>query len=168
MPPNTITFEMTDTLITQAAREYCGTFARNTFTPSNLAVAFACVAIVAFTPDTDGTWQWLRWLAATAPAIYGLLFAGWLVGLWWLPRLAQRRIAHQPHRNVTIAFAEPGLTLQSATERLEVRWTELLEARELPNFWLLCFRAGFKVPVPKATLAQALVDEIRARAPPKR
>lgn len=168
MPPSTLTFEMSDAMITQAAREYCGTFARSTFTPSNLAVAFACVAIVAFTPETDTTWQWLRWLAAVAPVSYAFLFAGWLVALWWLPRLARRRIAHQPHRNVTIAFAAPGLTLQSATERLEVRWTELLEARELPNFWLLCFRAGFKVPVPKAVMGSALADELRAHVPAKR
>lgn len=153
---------MTDAVMSAAIREYVIALGRAWFRPRNLALVAGsgAVALLGFEREA----AWFGWLAAAPVAIFGALLAGWLVGLWWLPREGVRRIAHLAHRNVAVECADDALAFATASERLEVAWREVVAIRRLPGYWLFCLRAGAKIPVPAALLAADTVVALRAKA----
>ncbi|MFO1314666.1 MAG: hypothetical protein U1F58_03600 [Burkholderiales bacterium] len=164
MAPIHVAYEMTDAVMTGAVREWMRALARDWFRPRNLVLVALCAAIAVRGFLQGG--HWLGWLAAVPVACYAALFAGWLVARWWLPRAGLRKLAHLPHRRVDVDFTDGTLAFATATERLEVAWSEVVEIRELPGCWLFCLRAGAKLPVPAGLLAGSTVAAFRARAAP--
>jgi hypothetical protein len=160
--PLHVSFAMTDAVISAAVREHLRALARDWFRPRHLALVGASGAIAAlgFAQDAPG---WLAWLAVAGPAAFAVVFVGWLGALWWMPRAAVRKIAHLPHRNVSVECTADSLAFATANERLEVAWCEVVEIRRLPNYWLFRLRAGAEIPVPAALFADDAVAAMRAR-----
>lgn len=159
--PLRVAFAMTDALMAAAIREYAIALGREWFRPRTLAVVAASAAMGVVGLQRDGAW--LAWLAIVPPVLFVALFAGWLGAWWWLPRSGVRRLAHLPHRDVRVEFGDDALAFVTATERLAVAWSEVAQIRRLDSFWLFCLRAGARIPVPAALLADSAVTALRAR-----
>jgi hypothetical protein len=152
---------MTDALMTRAVREELAAIARKHVKLWHVPL-IACAAAIFYVAVTrDSHWFW--WIAGIPTVIYSLLLLGWIVAWWWVPRTAARRLAHLPHRRVSVEVADPRLVFQTATERLEVTWEELTALRRLPSFWLFCLRAGARIPVPSSLLSQEAAATFRSR-----
>ena len=162
--PIHVTYDMTDAVMAGAARDWLRALGRDWFRPRNLVLIAICAAIAVRGYLQGG--HWLGWLAAVPVACYAALFAGWLAARWWLPRTGLRKIAHLPHRRVDVDLTDGTLAFATATERLEVAWSEVVAIRQLPSCWLFCLRAGAKLPVPAALLAADAVAAFRARTAP--
>lgn len=161
MEPINVTYDMTDAVMAEGTRESLRALGRDWFRPRNLAVVAASGAIGALGLAQGGSW--LAWIAVVPPVIFAMLFAGWLTAYWWLPRAGRRKIAHLPHRRVVVDLAGETLAFTTATERLEVAWSEVLAIRRLPSYWLFCLRGGAKIPVPAGLLPESAVAALRAR-----
>lgn len=98
--------------------------------------------------------------------MFAAVIVAWVSGLWWVPRTIRRRLAHLPHRQVTVEFTTADLVFQTATERLQVVWSELKEVRVLPHFWLLCLRGGAEIPLPREAVSEQALASLRIAAPP--
>ena len=146
MNQQSISFEMTDTTMTQAVKEECRAFARDHFKPRDLLLVAASTVIFVVALTRGSHWLW--WLAGIPAAILVTLGLGWVAAYLWLPRLARSRIAHLPHRTVNVEIAEEHLAFETATERLQVKWNELKSLKRLPGYWVFCLRSGARIPVP--------------------
>jgi hypothetical protein len=146
MTQPSITFEMTDAVMTQAVKEECIVFAREHIRLRELLLVAASAAIFFIALDRGSHWLW--WLAALPAGMFALLTLGWFAGYLWLPRLARSRIAHLPHRNVQVEMADEHLAFETATERLQVKWNELKNMKRLPSYWVFCLKSGARIPVP--------------------
>jgi hypothetical protein len=156
---------MTDAVATLAARERWLAVGRRLFTPGTVVIALI-TAVIFFSALQRSAGLWWLLLSGTCPVLISLLAGGWLTGLWWVPRAVRGRLAHLPHRQVTIAFRAEGLVFQSATERLELAWSELLGIRQLPHFWVFELRAGAAVPLPRSLMTAEIEAALRAAVPP--
>jgi len=164
----TVAFDMTDAVMAGAIRDWLRELGRDWFRPRNLAVIAASGAISALgATDVMQGGNWLAWIAAIPPVLFVALFVGWAGAFWWLPRAGRRKVAHLPHRRVDVEIADETLAFATATERIEVAWSEVLAIRRLRAYWLFCLRAGAKIPVPAGLLAESLVATLRARLPVK-
>jgi hypothetical protein len=110
----------------------------------------------------------MAWLLLTGagPALFAAVIVAWASGLWWVPRAMRRRLAHLPHRQVTVEFTAADLVFQTATERLQVVWSELKEVRALPHFWLLCLKGGAEIPLPREAVSEQALASLRSSASP--
>jgi hypothetical protein len=162
MFPILVGFKMTDDEIARACKESAQALGRELFTPVMLLLVGVCATIVLL--NADRGWDWLLLLMAAPVLLFGLLFAGWLSLLWWLPYVSRRRLTHLPHRGVNLEIGDDRLVFETATERLELDWVELKQVRELRNFWLFCLRSGPQIPVPKPLLSEIAIDSIRGKA----
>lgn len=163
MTQPSISFEMTDTTMTQAVKEECRAFARDHFKARDLLLiaASTVVFVVALTRDS----HWLWWLAAIPAAFLVTLGLGWVVAYLWLPRLARSRIAHLPHRTVNVEIAEEHLAFETATERLQVKWNELKSLKRLPGYWVFCLRSGARIPVPADAVDASIATRLQQHLP---
>lgn len=143
---------MTDALAAQAAREAWLALGRRLFTIPTIGLVAASAVIFRLALRGVPPWWWLL-LTGAAPALFALLVVGWTLGLWWAPRVMRRKLNHLPHRRVLIELTAPELTVQTATEQLRLRRTEVRSTRFLPSFYVLRVRAGFEIPVPPAALS---------------
>lgn len=155
---------MTDAVATQAARERWLAVGRRLFPPGTVVFALITAIIFFSALQRSAGLLWLL-LSGTCPIVISLLAVGWLTGLWWVPRAVRGRLAHLPHRQVAMEFRAEGLAFQSATERLEVAWSELLEIRQLPHFWVFELRAGVAVPLPRGRMTAEIEAALRAVVP---
>lgn len=155
---------MTDPVAARAARERWLAVGRRLFTPGTVVIALI-TAVIFLSALRGGAGLWWLLLTGTCPVLITLLAAGWLTGLWWVPRAVRARLAHLPHRQVTIEFTAGGLAFQSATERLVVAWSELLMVRQLPHFWVFELRAGAAVPLPRSLMSAEMEAALRASVP---
>lgn len=168
MEPIHVSFAMTDPVMTEAIRESLREHGREWFRPRNLAVIAGSGAIgVLGALDVMQGGPALAWIAAIPPAIFAALFVGWLAAFWWLPRAGARKLAHLPHRDVIVACTDDMVSFATATERLEVAWSEVVAIRRLPGYWLFCLRAGAKIPVPADLLPEGAIASFRARMAPR-
>ncbi len=161
MPEFSLTYEMSDALITQAVREDCVAVAREHVSLRDLLVVAGSAGVFVLAIVREGHWLW--WLAGLAPLIFALLGLGWLLAWLWLPRSAIGRLAHLPHRRVQVDASDTALTFQTATEKLEVNWLELKALTRRPHFWLFCLRAGPRIPVPSTALSADAVALLEAK-----
>ena len=167
--PVTIDFEFTDDKAAQAARENWIALGRRSFSPRSLAIIAASTAIfgVALRSRTSLAW---RLIAGTAPALILVLLIIWVIGLWWVPRAAQKRLERLEHRNVTIVGGDDELTIKTANERLAVKWIELRELRELPHYLVLVLASNAEIPMPREAVspdAKAFLEGKLAMQPPE-
>lgn len=154
-------FEMSDALISQAVREDCVAFARESFAPRDALIVLASTAVFALAVARESHWIW--WLAGLPPAFFAVLGIGWLLAYFWLPRMARSKLAHLPNRYVLVAVSEAALSFQTATERLEVTWAELKAVKRRPNFWFFCLRAGTRLPIPADLLTREAVSLLETK-----
>ena len=80
--------------------------------------------------------------------------------------LAASRVAHLANRCVQVEASEATLSIQTATERLEVAWGELKALKRRPNFWLVCLQSGTRFPIPAELLIQEAVAVLQAKLTP--
>jgi hypothetical protein len=159
----TIAFEMTDDLVSQAVREDSVAGLRELFKLRDLVAIAASTALFAWTIATGSHWIW--WFAGLPAAVLVVVGAIWLGSHLLLPRLARKRLAHLPHRSVEVRLAETGITFQTATERLEVAWSELAKVRQRAGFWIVCLKPGTQIPVPTSALPTEAREMLLARVP---
>jgi hypothetical protein len=156
-----VSFEMTDALVSQAVREDCVASGRTHIKWKSLLIVICCIGIFVSAILQHSLWAW--WISALPPAVFIVLLAGWLIACWHLPRVAKNRLASLPHRNVTIELDDARLVFVTATERLEVGWGELKALTRLKSFWLICLKAGQKIPVPAGILPKEAVRLMQSR-----
>lgn len=161
MPPFSIHFEMTDTLIAQATREDCITVAREHIRLFDMLAIMASTAIFVRAVWLQSHWIW--WIAGLPIVIYGILALGWCIAFLLLPRIAIKRLVHLPHRRVQVEMSDDHLSFQTAHERLEVTWDELKFLKHLPHFWLFCLRSGARIPVPQAVATQEMISVLESK-----
>jgi hypothetical protein len=161
--PITVTFEMTDEVAIRAARESLRSFGRRLFGWGATALIVADALVLLLAVVRDGHWLWLVG-AGTPLALFAVLLVGWFGMYSWLPRAVTRRLAHLPHRTVTVEFSDATVAFSTATEQLSVAWSELKEVRRLRGFWLLCLRSGAQIPLPGAALPPAALSLLESRA----
>ena len=169
MEPDTSTqavsasFEMTDAFFAKAIRQELVALAREHLQTKELLVIAACVPICYLSLSSGSHWLWL--VSGLPPAILIILMLAWSIAWWWLPKAAVQRLAHLPHRRVTVELFDTRLAFQTATERLEVSWEELQALKRLPDFWLIGLRSGARIPVPVGVLSAQAVSILSARMP---
>jgi len=146
--PITIEFEYTDEKAAQATRENWKALGRRSFSPSTLAIIAASTAIFGAAIRSRASLQWLI-LSGAAPALLLLMVFVWVIGLWWAPRAAQKKLARLEHRNVTIQLGDDELTITTANERLALKWIEVRELRELPHYLVLVMATNSEIPMPR-------------------
>ena len=166
--PIAITFEYTDDMAAQAARENWIALGRRSFSPGSIAIVAASTAIfgVALRAHTSLLWQIL---SAAAPTLVIALSIIWIIGLWWVPRAAQKKLARLTHRNVTVEFGDDELTIVTSNERLALKWTEVRELRELERYLVLVLEAT-EIPIPREAVspeAQRRLESKLAMQPPR-
>lgn len=163
MQPITVSFEMTDAVATRAAHESLRAFGRRLFGWGAMAIIIADAAVLLLAVMREGHWLWI--VGAAVPlAIFAVLLIVWFSVYVWLPRAVVRRLAHLPHRQVTVEFSEPTVAFTTATEQLSVAWSELKEIRRLRGFWLLCLRSGAQIPLPREALPPEALSLIESRS----
>ena len=155
-----IGFEMSDALMVQAVREDCISVAREHVSAKDVLLILASAGVFALAVVRESHWLW--WIAGIPPAFVVLLGVGWLFYYLWLPRVATSRLAHLPNRHVRVEATEASLSFQTATERLEVLWTELKALKRRPNFWLVCLQSGTRIPIPAALLGSEALALLEA------
>lgn len=158
-----IRFEMTDALIARAIREDSVATLRDLFKLRDLLIIAASTALFAWAVATHSHWIW--WIAGLPIAIVALILLVWLAAYAFLPGLAASRTAHLPHRTVTVALTDPGLAFHTATERLDVDWSEVKAIKRLANFWIVCLKAGTQIPIPLEQLSEDARRMFAAKVP---
>lgn len=156
-----IGFDMTDALIVQAAREDCIAVAREFVSLRDVLIILASGVVFALAVTGDSHWLW--WIAGLGPVYFGILGLGWVVAYLWIPSVAKKRLAHLPNRHIQIEMSDPALSFRTATERLEVAWTELKALRRRPSFWLVCLRSGPRIPIPAVVLTDDALALLEAK-----
>jgi hypothetical protein len=160
-----IGFDMTDALIAQAVREDCVAAVRERLSLKDVLVVAASTLIFVMAVHRGSHWLW--WLAGLPIVIFAVLCLGWVIAYLWLPRAARSKLVHLPNRRVQVDASAAALTFQTATERLEVGWGELVALKRRPNFWIVCLRSGTRIPIPAqlVSLEAAAVLSSRLAAP---
>jgi len=161
----TIKFEMTDELISRAVRENSVATLREQVKLRDVLFIAASTALFIFAVGTDSHWAW--WLAGLPAAILAVLGLVWLAGYFLLPRQARKRLAHLPHRNVEVHLADAGISFKTATERLEVAWSEVNAIKRRTGFWIVCLRTGTEIPLPVDVLPAEVRSFLESKAPPQ-
>lgn len=159
-----IGFEMTDALIVRAAREDLIANAREFLSLRDLLIVLASGVVFALAATGQSHWLW--WIAGVPPVAFALMGLGWVVAYLWLPRIAKKRLARLPNRHIMIEMSDSTLSFRTASERLEVAWTELKALRRRPDFWIVCLMSGPRIPIPAAALtgdALALLESKLAK-----
>ena len=154
---------MTDALASRATRESWIASGRRLFSLRLIVLTAACGLILLLALRRESHWLWLA-ICGLVLAIFALMALIWVIGIWWAPREARKKIAHLPHRRVAAEFNVDEIVLQTATERLSVTWSDLKEIRRLPNFWVICFKGGAQIPLPRDLLALAQLEVILRKA----
>lgn len=149
---------MTDAVATRATRENWRALARRLFPLSALAITAATTILLVLALRSHASWWWVL-LVGACPVLMAVVAIGWLVGWWWMPRVVRRRLAHLPHRTVTISF-NGGIVFQTATERLETAWSEVIAIEQLPNFCVFRLKSGADIPVPREMIGEDLFASI--------
>ena len=64
------------------------------------------------------------------------------------------KLSHLPNRRVRLEASEERLAFRTATELLEVAWSEQKALRRRPTFWIFCLKSGARIPVPAQLVSQ--------------
>lgn len=147
----TIRFDFPDSLARQASAEYWRSVAKPLVKPGGLLMVLACLAVFLWSCTQSSHWLWLL-LCGAGPAIWLAALALWLGMAIWAPRAFIAKLSHLPNRSFELTLADDTVTMRSATERLEVVWSELKELLALPSFFVLKLKGGAELPVPRAAL----------------
>jgi hypothetical protein len=148
--PDSFAFDMTDALMARAVREDCVAIGRELARPRDLAIVAASTILFAVVVDSGSHWAW--WIAGLPIVLVGVILAAWGAAYLWLPSLAASRLAHLPHRHVKVEIADERLAFETATERLEVAWSELKSLKRRPSFWIVALKSGARIPLPVTAL----------------
>lgn len=159
MTPLSTSFQMTDAVMTRAVQEEVIAFARKHWKPRDLLVIAASAAVFVAAVRTGSHWLW--WLAGLPMALFVPLWLIWLGAYLLWPGFMRSRLQHLPHRTVILELSAEHISIESATEKLQVRWSELKVIKELPTFWILCFRAGTRVPIPIEAISEPIAARLR-------
>ena len=157
----TLTYEMTDKLAADAAREYCVALVREHTSLRDLLLVAGSTVVFALAVARDGHWLW--WIAAVPPALLVGLLVAWLILRLWLPRQSVARLARLPHRRVTLEMSDAGFAFATAVERLELAWSELGRLQRLKSFWLFCTEGGARIPVPVDVMSADQLAFVQSR-----
>jgi hypothetical protein len=159
--PASVSFEMTDAVAGRATRENWRALARRLFPLSTIAITAVASVLFLLAWRSHASVWWVVLIGA-CPVLMALVVIGWLAGYWWMPRAVRRRLAHLPHRQVTVDFTTEGLAFQTATERLAVTWSEVKAIDPLPTFWLVRLRSGADIPLPRDAIPGDLLISIQS------
>ncbi len=167
MQPITVTFEMTDDVAVRAAQESLRAYGRHLFgLPVTVVIAAAALALM-LAVMRDAPWPWIAGTAIPL-AVYAVVLVVWFAVYAWLPGAVVRRLAHLPHRRVTVELTETTVGFGTATEQLSVAWSEVKALRRLRGFVLLCLKSGAQIPLPQASLSPEALMMLESRAVPAR
>ena len=154
----TIDYELSDAAATQAVREDCLAFVREHFSAKDALLVLGSTAVFAAALVRDGHWLWwlwwLWWLAGLPIIIFSLLGLVWLFFLLWLPNAAIAKRKHLPNRRVRVEASAERLAFRTATELLDVAWSEQKALKRRPTFWIFCLKSGARIPVPAQLVSQ--------------
>ena len=161
MTTHAILFDMTDSLMSQAAREDCIAFARELIRPRDLPIVLASTAIFIIALSAGSNLLW--WFAGVPPVLVAIAALVWLGFYWWLPRYSVSRLARLADRKVRIEVSDERLSFETAAERLEVAWSELKALKRRPSFWFICLRSGARIPVPASAITTQALTLLEAK-----
>lgn len=151
----TIDYELSDAAATQAVREDCLAFVREHFSAKDALLVLGSTAVFAAALVRDGHWLWwLWWLAGLPIIIFSLLGLVWLFFLLWLPNAAIAKRKHLPNLRVRVEASAERLAFRTATELLDVAWSEQKALKRRPTFWIFCLKSGARIPVPAQLVSQ--------------
>lgn len=156
-----IEFEMSDALIARAVREDCVAAVRERVALKEVLVIVASTVVFALAVIRESHWLW--WFAGLPVLIFLLLAVVWLFAYFWLPRVAQAKLAHLPNRLVEVKGNDEVLSIQTANERLEVDWAELKAIKQRPSFCLLCLKSGTRIAIPAERLSAEAIAMLEAK-----
>lgn len=162
--PLSLAFEMTDDVAARATRENWLAQGRRLFTPGTLVLVAVTAVIFLGALRGDSHWLWVG-LTGTPPVLLAIMVIVWAGGLWWAPRAARRKLVRLPNRRVTVELTEAALVLETANERLAVKWIEARELRPLPSFWVLVLGSGAEIPLPREAVSAEAVETLRGLMP---
>ena len=118
-----IDYELSDAATTQAVREDCLAFVHEHFSAKDALLVLGSTAVFVAALVRDAHWLW--WLAGLPIAIFSLQGLVWLFFLLWLPNAAIAKRKHLPNQRVRVEASAERLSFRTATELLEVAWSEL-------------------------------------------
>lgn len=156
MTQYSLTFDMTDSLMVQAVREERLAIAREHLRLRELLVILVSTAIFVISVQRNAHWIW--WLAALPGGFFALLALGWIGAYFWRPRSALARVAPLPHRSVRVEMTEERVASETATELLQVKWSEVSSLKRLSGFWLFCLASGARIPVPNFAVTEDMAQ----------
>ena len=163
MLPVSITFDATDGVLRDAAREASIVLLRRHFGLRTALLAAASATIFWLALVNESHPLWLIG-AGLAPALFALTLMLGLLYHLAAPRLLRSRVKHLPNRRVTIDFADSSVRVRTAIEDLSMAWSAVRGIEALPRFWLLRLRTGAAIPLPKQCLPAETVALLQAKA----
>jgi hypothetical protein len=159
MSPLRTSFQITDEVMTCAVKEDLVAFGRRHLRfRDGLVVALSTLIFVLAVSSTSH-WGW--WLTGIPTLLFVLVWSICFVTYLFWPRAMRSRIQHLPHRTVVLELGADHVSISTATEDLQVAWSEVVAINELPSFWMLCFRAGMRIPVPRKAMDRAMTECLR-------
>ena len=156
-----VSYEMTDELAVLATRDECLERGREYFKLRDLLIVVASLAIFVSAIMHHSHWIW--WIAIFPPVAFCFLFGSFVVTCWRAPREAQFRLAHLPHRTVTMEFSDANFVIGNALARSELDWARLASLKRFKSYWLLSLEGGSKIPVPADALPDDAISMIQSR-----
>ncbi len=148
----TIDYELSDAAATQAVREDCLAFVREHFSAKDALLVLGSTAVFVAALVRYGHWLWR--LAGLPIIIFSLLGLVWLFFLLWLPNAAIAKRKHLPNLRVRVEASAERLAFRTATELLDVAWSEQKALKRRPTFWIFCLKSGARIPVPAQLVSQ--------------
>lgn len=162
MSPIILTFDLTDAMASRASREAWLAHGRKLFTIGLLVLVAVDTVIFVLAVRQNAHWLWVT-ITGIPPVLLVIMIIIWSVMFWWLPRAARQKLAHLPHRQVTIQLNDADFVAETATERMAVNWIELKELRELRSFWVVSLKGGAEFPLPKDAVTSDALALLRRK-----
>jgi hypothetical protein len=154
-------FELTDAMISAAVRQNLVAHARQGIGVWELVLV--PLSAVVFLNVIHFRAHWIGWVSGI-PLLLLIVQALAFVGSYlWLPRRACMKVRHLPHRMVRIEISGETVSMENATGKLQVKWSEVQDLAILPDYWLICLRSSGSIPVPITSVSEVMAAEFRRR-----
>lgn len=154
-------FELTDAMISAAVRQNLVAHARQGIGVWDLVLV--PLSAVVFLSVIHFRAHWIGWVSGI-PLLMLIVQALTFVGSYlWLPRRACVKVRHLPHRMVCVEISGETVSMENATGKLQVKWSEVQGLARLPDYWLICLRSSGSIPVPITSVSEPMAAELRRR-----
>lgn len=160
-------FEYTDERARTGCRELLLDQTRRALDLKTLLVLAVGTALFVWSYMTPTSPTWWLILTGSVPAGLIALAAAWALAYWWMPRKAAEKLAHLPHRRVEVRLTPERFCISTATENVQLAWSEISAVDELPSFVVVKARAGGQLPILRAALGEAGLSELKRLAAKK-